>query len=969
MVIKNYTIVLFVTLLFTSLIYSQTYQGPAIGSIDTGAVVNINTLADLPVDYADEDVKGKMNVFDPNPEPMIFESDGITILETTYIEDPFVSDNPNLIGDNTMLLDKVNLALANNVAPPDPTIAVGPNHVMVLTNNGTGIYIFDKEGNLLKSLSSTQWWSAVWPSQSGDPQILYDHFSNRWFMLFMQIDDVAQTAGNLIAYSDDDDPFGNWVMYRLDTRTHGTTPSNTWGDYPQIGFDEQAIYIMTRCFNFSGGLNYNKIRIIAKDELYASNAGPLTYTDIWDITLPGSSTRPDVIHPSFQFSAAGEHYFLWANRSGANIYGLYKLTNPLTAPTLTGVNISVPFYGLTPDAGQLGGSTAIATNGSHIKTAPVYRDGFLYATHSIRNSQFPNYASIKYVKIDVSTNSVVESAELGADGYYYFYPAIAVDADNNVGITCSRSGTDEYAGSFFMTRRASDPAGLSGAYTLQEGLANYVCSFCGTRNRWGDYLGIHLDPADNYSMWMVSEYAANSNTYAVSIGEIRLKPFDGVYVFPEEQEYDLGQVEVGFMSDTVETLIANYGTDDLVISSIPASVGDFSLVSSPSFPITLSTYDTILVKFVFNPTSTGQQNVPYNFTTNSAAFTGINLSGLGYEMVPASGQQLYGISGSQNNGEALTINKATGVGTNIGFTNFTDLIGMAIHPITNRIYAIRSSVGGSTLLRLNADQGDAYALYEFPLPELYSIAFDSGANLYGALRNGDLYQIDLSNGSYSLVTTIEAERISIRFSPQTNELWGTVKNFLGNPKDQLVKINLATGDTTRIGKTGFNVNTVDLAFDEAGVLFGVKGAGTIICDLFTIDQSTGTGTIVGSVGLKNITGLGYSPTVTAVENEILEIPSTYTLEQNYPNPFNPITQIKFSLPVNSNVKIVVYNLIGEVVRELVNTELSSGIHSVQWNSEDASGSKVSSGVYFYEIRASGIDGQQFNKVMKMVLLK
>ena len=172
MVTKTYTIVLSVALLFTSLSYSQTYQGPAIGSIDTGAVVNINTLADMPIDYADEDVKGKMNVYDPNPEPMILESDGNTVFETTYIEDPFVSDNPNLVGDNAMLLDKVNLALANNVAPPDPTIAVGPNHVMVLTNNGTGIYIFDKEGNLLKSLSSTQWWSAVWPSQSGDPQII-----------------------------------------------------------------------------------------------------------------------------------------------------------------------------------------------------------------------------------------------------------------------------------------------------------------------------------------------------------------------------------------------------------------------------------------------------------------------------------------------------------------------------------------------------------------------------------------------------------------------------------------------------------------------------------------------------------------------------------------------------------------------------------------------------------------------------
>ena len=50
---------------------------------------------------------------------------------------------------------------------------------MVLTNNGIGIRIYDKQGTLLKSISSTAWWSAVWPSQSGDPQIFYDHFSNQ----------------------------------------------------------------------------------------------------------------------------------------------------------------------------------------------------------------------------------------------------------------------------------------------------------------------------------------------------------------------------------------------------------------------------------------------------------------------------------------------------------------------------------------------------------------------------------------------------------------------------------------------------------------------------------------------------------------------------------------------------------------------------------------------------------------------
>ena len=83
----------------------------------------------------------------------------------------------------------------------------------------------------------------------------------------MQVNSGLQTAGNLIAYSDDSNPLGLWYMYRLDTKMHGTISSNTWGDYPKVGYDEEAIYIMTRCIDFAGaGHLYNNIRIINKNE-------------------------------------------------------------------------------------------------------------------------------------------------------------------------------------------------------------------------------------------------------------------------------------------------------------------------------------------------------------------------------------------------------------------------------------------------------------------------------------------------------------------------------------------------------------------------------------------------------------------------------------------------------------------------------------------------------------------------------
>ena len=90
------------------------------------------------------------------------------------------------------------------------------------------------------------------------------------------------------------------------------------------------------------------------------------------------------------------------------------------------------------------------------------------------------------------------------------------------------------------------------------------------------------------------------------------------------------------------------------------------------------------------------------------------------------------------------------------------------------------------------------------------------------------------------------------------------------------------------------------------------------------------------------------------------IPAVYALEQNYPNPFNPSTVIEFSLPENvGNVKLSIYNALGEKVAELVNTSLQAGKYQYQWNAQN-----VATGMYIYELRTD-----KFVSVKKMLLLK
>lgn len=93
--------------------------------------------------------------------------------------------------------------------------------------------------------------------------------------------------------------------------------------------------------------------------------------------------------------------------------------------------------------------------------------------------------------------------------------------------------------------------------------------------------------------------------------------------------------------------------------------------------------------------------------------------------------------------------------------------------------------------------------------------------------------------------------------------------------------------------------------------------------------------------------------------EVVEIPTEFSLSQNFPNPFNPTTNIKFGLPNEANVTLRIFNILGEEVATLVNKVMPAGFHTVSF---DASG--LTSGLYIYRIEAGS-----FVQVKKMMLMK
>jgi len=115
--------------------------------------------------------------------------------------------------------------------------------------------------------------------------------------------------------------------------------------------------------------------------------------------------------------------------------------------------------------------------------------------------------------------------------------------------------------------------------------------------------------------------------------------------------------------------------------------------------------------------------------------------------------------------------------------------------------------------------------------------------------------------------------------------------------------------------------------------------------------------------LKQVDFNGTSEYSNSIEVNV-ELPNEYSLSQNHPNPFNPVTVVKFALPVDAKVTISLFNSLGQQVAEVMSSDLTGGQHEVSIN-----GSNLSSGIYFYRIDASGVDGTKFSSVKKMILMK
>jgi hypothetical protein len=87
--------------------------------------------------------------------------------------------------------------------------------------------------------------------------------------------------------------------------------------------------------------------------------------------------------------------------------------------------------------------------------------------------------------------------------------------------------------------------------------------------------------------------------------------------------------------------------------------------------------------------------------------------------------------------------------------------------------------------------------------------------------------------------------------------------------------------------------------------------------------------------------------------DIVGLAKEVKLGKNYPNPFNPVTSISFTIPGKQIVQLTIFDILGNEISTLLNSELSAGLHNVQWNGSNMIGQQVASGVYLYTLKTNG----------------
>ncbi len=499
--------------------------------------------------------------------------------------------------------------------PPNLAGAVGPNHVVTVTNQN--FKVIDKvTGDLLEERGIEEFWLGTgndMPGASIDEELLapgsgsatnsrivYDADTRRWFITSVSNTDVydpSEGGGHavLLGISRTSNPLLDWysVNYAYDTdRDPATNPIPLAGGFPAVG-------------GISSGVS------LAVDDdsviISADSPSPFALPEVWAFNKYDALVQPGVpfigadgggVNASVVNVADNNHQ--WGTDVNGTVVGTFGLVAPTEGDTLTltelvdtdisggailqaNVDIAVDPYEAPPEFIRQEFDPDIVNGGTELSASIQRLGNSLWATHAILGSGsgsnpdggVTETSAIRWYEIDLDTKTVKQSGTIEHPFYNYIYPSIAVTEAGHVAISYTAAGVGENAGEGIFPSLAVSVGYNNGgniimedSRILKDGEGGY---FDGRGNRWGNYASTVADPNDPTKAWVFGYWTddsirSNGQIQAVEISLIGHSPEIVGDANPNEMVVRRSALDNAMIEVEVDGMVVNTYTETMLHS-------------------------------------------------------------------------------------------------------------------------------------------------------------------------------------------------------------------------------------------------------------------------------------------------------------------------------------------------------------------------------------------------------------------
>lgn len=393
------------------------------------------------------------------------------------------------------------------VVPSDAQIAAGPDDLVEAINSQVAFFTKSGEQTFQASLDAffapaTPFIDEEAPGEGFfqsyiifDPRARYDPDSGRFIVACVDFSLETALGAMLVAVSSTSDPSDPWSLYRIPPLAQqGGDPTRGLVDYPELGYDDEAIYLTQ---NFFPG-SFAQATMVALDKADATSGETVDATHFTDLRNPDGSLA-FTIQP-----ADGGGYFANSTYFQGQTLTLWSIDDPLGEPTLTNTAVPVDPYSNPPEGADQPDTEEKIDMGDDRILRVSYDGSSVWASHTVNDGRARWYELTE-------EGSVVQSGSFHEGGEKTFLPAITSDGESAVFVYNRVTPSGDGTGYVDLGVAAVADGRVTRHETVKGGENDYDYvdpdeDDAGTQTlRWGDYNGAVPDPSGGF--WVVGQYA------------------------------------------------------------------------------------------------------------------------------------------------------------------------------------------------------------------------------------------------------------------------------------------------------------------------------------------------------------------------------------------------------------------------------------------------------------------------------